>query len=110
MSERDTLPRGEQPPDDTGHRASGETDELEAGDTHVGRGVGSNTRVECPEHDTVYGPHPGARSTFNYCPYCGDDTSDADHDTKKVDGEVFCPDTGMSTYRFCPGCGAQVDE
>ena len=110
MSDHDTLQRDEQPSDDTGHRASGETDTLDAGDVHVACGVGENTRVECPECDAVYGPHPGARSTFDFCPYCGADASDADHDAETVDGEVFCENTGMSTYRFCPGCGAQVDE
>ena len=109
MSERTPPQRDEQPPDDTGHRASGETDALSAGDTHVVRGVGENTRVECPKHDAVYGPHPGARSMFAFCPYCGADADTIGHEAGPVEGELQCPSTAMSTYRFCPGCGAEVD-
>ncbi|ELZ43740.1 hypothetical protein C471_00010 [Halorubrum saccharovorum DSM 1137] len=109
MTDRDTRLRDEQPAD-TAHRASGVTDTLNAGDTHVVRGVGENTRVECPEHDAVFGPHPGARSTFDCCPYCGADADTLGHEAGPVEGELQCPSTAMSTYRFCPGCGTQVGE
>ncbi|MCG1008250.1 hypothetical protein [Halorubrum lacusprofundi] len=51
MSEPETPQRDEQPLDDTGHRASGGNDALNADDTHVARGVDENTHVKGPEHD-----------------------------------------------------------
>jgi len=51
MSEPETPQRDEQPLDDTGHRASGGNDALNADDTHVARGVDENTPRQGPEHD-----------------------------------------------------------
>ena len=75
---------------------------------HEVRGVGRETRVDCGRNENIYGPHPDAISRLIYCPYCGNKTDDGVHDAAAVSGEVFCPTTAMSTYRYCPGCGAEV--
>lgn len=75
---------------------------------HEVTGVGGETKVACPTHDSTYGPHPDATGSFRYCPYCGDSVENGQHDAETVSGEVFCEETAMSTYRYCPGCGAEV--
>lgn len=77
-------------------------------EAHEVTGVGGKTRVDCPTHGAVYGPHPDSAGIFRYCPYCGASVDDEQHDAKTVDGEVFCEETAMSTYRYCPGCGVEV--
>ena len=77
---------------------------------HEIRGVGEETRVDCPKHQTIYGPHPDAISEFNYCPYCGNDADADGHDQSLVEGEIMCDYSGMSTYRYCPGCGTEVSD
>jgi hypothetical protein len=80
----------------------------EAAAPHETAGVGEETRVRCPKDGALYGPHPDSTEPFHYCPYCGDGVDDEQHDAQTVDGEVFCEKTIMSTYRYCPGCGAEV--
>jgi len=86
-------------------RSDQQTDEVE----HVVRGVGDETRVGCGRRDLMYGPHPDAIENMRYCPYCGAKAWEGDHGPSIVAGEVFCPDSSMSTYRYCPGCGDGVD-
>lgn len=33
---------------------------------------------------------------------------DGTHDPAAIPGEVFCPNTSISTYQYCPGCGVRV--
>lgn len=84
--------------------------DLEGGSSHEHsiRGVGDETRVDCGRDKTIYGPHPDALKNFQYCPYCGADAQDDEHRLHAGGGEVFCENTVMSTYRYCPGCGEAV--
>lgn len=45
-----------------------------------------------------------------FCPYCGGDIYDDNHERLPDIPEVRCPATTMSTPRFCVGCGMEVDE
>lgn len=75
---------------------------------HRSSGVGAETRVYCPEDAEWFGPHPDASFDVDFCPYCGADATDEDHRVDGVIGEVFCENTIMSTWRYCPSCGEQV--
>lgn len=77
---------------------------------HTSGGVGGETYVTCPDHDgEMFGPHPDARNTLSYCPYCGVEATDGDHRPHEGRFEVFCPETIMSTYRYCPNCGDRIE-
>lgn len=71
-------------------------------------GVGEKTKVECPIEDRAYGP--GGSFQVDYCPYCSADVTDDDHRVDFGVSEVFCDNTSMSTYRYCPGCGTEVSD
>lgn len=75
---------------------------------HEIRGVGGDTRVDCGRNETIYGPHPDAIAQMLYCPHCGNEIDDGTHDPAAIPGEVFCPNTSISAYRYCPGCGVEV--
>ena len=77
------------------------------GADHLAYGVGGDTKVECPVDNRAYGP--AGSFDVDYCPYCGAETSDGEHRVDRYVSEVFCENTGMSTYRYCPGCGSEVD-
>lgn len=76
---------------------------------HTSGGVGSETFVNCP-NGVLYGPAEDAEDKYTYCPYCGEDTTNDAHTVDKEISEVFCDNTIMSTYRFCPNCGDRLDE
>ena len=75
--------------------------------THSINGVGDDTFVNCPS-GLLYGPAEDAENIFNYCPYCGEDTENKNHTVDKEISEVFCDNTIMSTYRFCPNCSVRI--
>lgn len=74
------------------------------GATHTNEGVGTDTRTYCPETDTWYGLHEDATWKISYCPYCGDSATTDDHRIDDEICEVFCENTTMSTWRYCPSC------
>lgn len=86
-----------------------ETDTETTTGSHELLGVGAETRVYCPIEDCTYGPG-GECIEFEYCPYCAVSTEDMEHDSETVEGEVYCSNTLMSLYRYCPKCGEEVDE
>lgn len=73
-------------------------------ETHRVEGTGEDTRVVCHHNNVTYGPHADAKSGMAFCPYCGK-RAVGEHEADDDLGEVFCPDTTMSTWRYCPGCG-----
>lgn len=76
---------------------------------HRRRGVMEDTRVLCERDGATYGPADGADSDMGFCPYCGMQVMSGDHRLDEDLGEVFCEQTTMSTYRFCPGCGVGLE-
>ena len=72
------------------------------------RGVGEKTRVVCSHDGEPYGPHPDTSFDIQCCPYCGGDATDGDHRIDPNVGEVFCEQTGQSTWQFCPNCGDEL--
>lgn len=103
MSEEDARYRN--PPKYRGIDPSPGIDETEQ---HSVSGVGGETAVWCPFTEQLFGP--GGISHFEYCPYCGSSVEDEDHSVDTSVDEVFCPDTTMSTYRYCPNCGDRAGE
>ena len=79
------------------------------GTNHRNTGVGKWTRTYCPEVGEWFGPHPEAEMIVSCCPYCGGLVEDDDHQLHEDGNEVTCDNTGQSTYRFCPHCGARTD-
>lgn len=78
----------------------------EVADTdHEVTGVGCETVVRCSETGRAYGPGTIDPTNPAYCPYCGDAVDDSDHRLARRFDEVFCENTIMSTWRYCPGCG-----
>lgn len=77
---------------------------------HSVEGVGTGTRVYCGKTDSEYGPYTQAKSEFDFCPYCGADTDTETHDVQVSLDEVFCENTSMSTWRYCPNCGERADK
>lgn len=75
--------------------------------THRSRGVGEETVVVCEDDGGSYGPD-GDRKPL-YCPYCGASALDDDHDIILDGDEVTCEHTNQANYRYCPGCGEEVD-
>lgn len=77
---------------------------------HEMQGVGDETRVSCPESGSEHGPHETAESGMTFCPYCGVEVQTEENHREHEDGnEVFCPETIMSTWRYCPKCGDKID-
>lgn len=77
---------------------------------HRVEGVGMDTVVRCSETGNGYGPGTLDPSEPEFCPYCGDSATDGSHRLARRFDEVFCDHTGMSTWRYCPGCGEKVLE
>lgn len=75
--------------------------------THHVEGVGEDTVVVCEHDENAYGP--AGDTEFQKCPYCGGNAKGGDHRIHESGDEVFCDHTGVSTYRYCPGCGEEVD-
>ena len=75
---------------------------------HVAHGAFDETVVLCPEDDTLWRASDDEEKAFRFCPYCGAAADYNGHDASAVPGEVLCPNTGMSTWRYCPGCGDSV--
>lgn len=72
------------------------------------KGVGSDTYVVCSEDGERYGPDEDAREMAT-CPYCGADGDASDHRVHDDGNEVECPETLMSTFRYCPNCGSEAE-
>lgn len=72
---------------------------------HELSGVGEDTSVFCPHAGGRVGPEDGAADALTFCPYCGDESDSAEHRTHRDRAEVSCPNTTMSTWRYCPNCG-----
>jgi len=76
-----------------------------ADEVHRVEGVGMDTVVRCEDTGKAYGPGTVDPTSPEYCPYCGDSVDDDAHRLALSFDEVFCDNTGMSTWRHCPGCG-----
>lgn len=80
-----------------------------SGALHYVDGVGADTRVRCPNNDgDWFGPHEDADHEPAYCPYCGAESDEGAHWVHDDGREVDCPNSTMSTYRYCPGCGEEA--
>lgn len=73
---------------------------------HTLSGVAEDTYVYCPEADETFGPG-GESVDFEYCFYCGEAAHNERHRVDEEISEIFCDNTIMSTYRYCPHCGSQ---
>lgn len=51
-----------------------------------------------------------AVATAVYCPYCGEEIAESEHEIDAELPEVFCPNGIMSTPRYCMGCAVPVAE
>lgn len=83
-------------------------DESYATAKHRVEGVELNTVVRCPETEKAYGPGTVDPTEPRYCPYCSGPATDGSHRLATRFDEVFCDKTTMSTWRYCPGCGAEI--
>lgn len=81
------------------------SEEYESG-THRLQGTGGETVVICEHDGGAYGP--GGDREFIQCPYCGENARCGDHWIYWDVDEVYCEQTPMSTYRYCPGCGDRL--
>lgn len=84
-------------------------DQDDAGTAHTVTGTETETVVECPQTGHQYGPGAQPETSANWCPYCSADVKDEDHRVARRFSEVFCDRTPMSSWRYCPGCGEEVD-
>lgn len=73
---------------------------------HWEAGVAEESRVYCPISDKTFGPG-GESSCQDYCVYCGEDTDNDSHRPHEYD--IFCENSTMSNFRFCPNCGERID-
>lgn len=76
---------------------------------HTVSGVGEQTIVTC-SNGGLFGPASRAEDEYSYCPYCGEDTDNSSHRVDVSLSEVFCDESSMSNYRFCPNCGDRIEE
>ena len=83
---------------------------VDGGGEHIVEGVAEETVTKCPDTADQYGPGASDEAEPNYCPYCGEVVRNDDHRVEGEVSEVFCENTAMSTWRFCPGCGDRTDE
>jgi len=81
------------------------SDKSTTGTEHVVDGVGMDTVAKCPETGHQYGPGAINETRPNWCPYCGEDVKNDDHRVARRFSEVFCENTNMANWRYCPGCG-----
>jgi len=72
---------------------------------HFVKGVGVQTMVKCPEKEMEYGPGSINETNPDWCPYCGESVENVDHRVARRFSEVFCENTNMANWRYCPGCG-----
>lgn len=77
---------------------------------HRVKGVGRKTKAFCPEKALWFGPVDADPAyDVKFCPYCGGDATNDDHRIHDDVFEVFCEDTGMSTWRYCALCGDELN-
>lgn len=75
-------------------------------DGHTVDGTGMDTVAKCPDTGQQYGPGAVNETAASYCPYCGETVENGDHRVARRYSEVFCENTNMANWRYCPGCGA----
>jgi hypothetical protein len=74
-------------------------------EAHRVEGVGMDTVVRCDDTDNAYGPGTTDPTAPDYCPYCGESVDRDEHRVDMSFDVVFCENTIMSRWRYCPGCG-----
>lgn len=73
-------------------------------DEHRFEGVGEDTQVFCPDNGIL--SVSGDSFDPDFCPYCGESVTNANHRVDVEVCEVFCKNTPQSTWRFCPMCSS----
>jgi len=77
---------------------------------HIVEGVEMETVAKCPKTGKQYGPGALNETRPEYCPYCGESVENDDHRVARRFSEVFCENTNMANWRYCPGCGERSPE
>jgi hypothetical protein len=76
---------------------------------HSIEGVGGETVAKCPKTGEEYGPSGrNSISSCDWCPYCGESVNNSEHNVTEKD--IFCENTNMANWRYCPNCGDKVED